>query len=59
MHYVIHLKNYAGNYVRGNERQEGYLSANALVWDHLATCRDIDGAGCFTTVPAKYLVVQK
>jgi hypothetical protein len=49
MHYVIYLKNYAGNYTRGSERQEGYVCANSLLWGKLETCRELDGAARYGT----------
>jgi hypothetical protein len=47
--YVIYLKNYACDYLRGGETQEGYVSEIGLGMGRLSVCRELDGAARFAT----------
>ena|SRR5687768_1641643 len=47
--YVIYLKNYARDYVRDGERQEGYVSDIGLSLGQLTVCHELDGAVHYPT----------
>jgi hypothetical protein len=42
--FTIYLKNYAGDFTKGDRKQEGYVDANQLVLGRLAVTEDPSGA---------------